>query len=166
MTASLLVHATTLALGDRGVLLRGVSGSGKSDLALRFLSDGSVGATRDVRRLVADDQTMLIEDKGRVLASPPARIAGLLEVRGVGLFTVPFVAGVPVCLVVDLVGAGEVERMPPEDETTVLLGCRIPLRKLTPFEASAPLKLALLLRALADVDALPAGLSAASAGST
>ena len=102
-----------------------------------------------MRRLVADDQTLLSLHEGRAYASPPDAIAGLIEVRGVGLVTVPFVTMVPVALVVDLVLAADVERMPAEDETTSLLGCQIALRRLMPFEPSAPLKLALLLQSVA-----------------
>ena len=144
--ATVLVHATTVAMGNRAVLLRGASGSGKSDLALRFLADqSSFPSAGDARWLVADDQTHLSGSEGQVFAAPPASLAGLIEVRGVGLVTLPFKAHVPVVLVVDLVSAADVDRMPADDEAIDLLGCRIPLRRLMPFEASAPLKLVLLL---------------------
>ena len=75
------VHATCVALRAgrswRGVLLRGPSGAGKSDLALRLVEGGG--------RLVADDQTALVPQGSGLVASPPGTLAGLLEVRGVGI---------------------------------------------------------------------------------
>ncbi|MHA1114324.1 MAG: HPr kinase/phosphorylase, partial [Alphaproteobacteria bacterium] len=77
-----LVHATCVSLWGAGILLRGPSGSGKSDLALRLIDGGAV--------LVADDQVSLELRDGGLFASPPAATAGKLEVRGVGIVTVPF----------------------------------------------------------------------------
>jgi HPr kinase/phosphorylase len=71
------IHATTVSLDGRGVILRGPSGSGKSDLALRLINEGAL--------LVADDQTILFVESGRMMAQPPAEIAGKMEVRGVGI---------------------------------------------------------------------------------
>ncbi len=80
VSETLLVHATAVAIEGEAVLLRGPSGSGKSDLALRLIDGGA--------QLVADDQTLLRRAGGRVLASAPPAIAGLLEVRGVGVVRV------------------------------------------------------------------------------
>jgi serine kinase of HPr protein (carbohydrate metabolism regulator) len=133
------IHATTVEIGGVGVLLRGPSGSGKSDLALRLLDAGA--------RLVADDRTFLRREGGRVVASAPATIAGRLEVRGIGIMTVPAVDAAVVGLVVDLV-AGPVERLP-ELCSVRLLEVDFPLVRLAPFEASAVAKLRLAARALA-----------------
>ena len=96
------VHGTCVAIDGRGVLLLGASGSGKSDLALRLIDRGAV--------LVSDDQTELSTAHDLLFASAPATIAGLIEVRGIGIVTLPFVAQAPVALAVRL---GEpVERMP------------------------------------------------------
>jgi HPr kinase/phosphorylase len=134
------VHGTSVALGGDGILLRGPSGSGKSDLALRLIDEGG--------RLVADDQTELSPAGDDVAMSAPATIAGRLEVRGIGILRVPHVAGAPLRLVVDLVPAASVERLP-EPAVCDYLGRRFPLIQLAPFEASAPAKLRLALRALA-----------------
>lgn len=145
------VHGTTVALGTQGVLLRGPSGSGKSDLALRFLADsGKFPYPEEARSLVADDQTVLTLLDARIVASVPATIAGLLEVRGVGLVRVPetgSASGSPITLrlVIDLVPASAIERLPDTETTTEILGCRIPCRRLAAFEPSAALKLALML---------------------
>ena len=133
------VHGTSVALGGDGILLRGPSGSGKSDLALRLIDEGG--------RLIADDQTELHLGGADVLMSAPATIAGRMEVRGIGILRVPDVAAAPLRLVVDLVPAAGVERLP-EPATCDYLGRRFPLIRLAPFEASAAAKLRLALRAL------------------
>ncbi len=143
----LRVHATTVALSpSAAVLLRGASGAGKSDLALRFLSAQShASGTGSHRYLVADDQTCLTLTDGNLMASAPLGFAGLIEVRGVGLVTVPSLASAEVRLAIDLVPAVSVERYPLELETVIWLGKRVPLRRISPFEASAPLKLVMWL---------------------
>ena len=131
-----LVHASCVALEGKGVLLRGTPGAGKSDLALRLIEGGA--------KLVADDQVALTNTGEALLAAPPARIAGLLEVRGVGIVSMAFVHQCPVHLVVDLVQPDTVERMP-EATTVELCGHRIPHVALAPFEASTPAKVRLSL---------------------
>ncbi|MBK3801178.1 aldolase [Azospirillum brasilense] len=117
-----------------GVLLRGPSGSGKSDLALRMIDAGAL--------LVADDRVELRVEDGRVMATAPAALAGLLEVRGVGIMPMPAAAEAEITLVVDLVPRGAVERLP-EKETADLLDRAVPRLALCPFDASAPAKLKL-----------------------
>jgi HPr kinase/phosphorylase len=141
-----LIHGTCVALGRRAALLRGPSGSGKSDLALRFLFLARRGpAALDPPALVADDQVSIRRDGDRVLATAPGSIQGQLEVRGVGIVGVKPVTEAELVLVVDLVDAGLVERLPPIGLTARLAGTDLPLVRLTPFEASAPIKLALEL---------------------
>ncbi len=143
-----LLHATCVALDGRdgplGVLLRGPSGAGKSDLALRLIDRGA--------RLIADDQCeVTIEDGGtgpRLIARAPAAIAGVLEVRGLGIAEVPSLAQAPVALVVDLVARDEVERLP-DAATEAILGIDLARLALDPFAAAAPAKLDLALRRLA-----------------
>lgn len=134
-----LIHATCIALDGRGVLLRGAPGAGKSDLALRLIEGGAA--------LVADDQVALAGEGGRLIASPPAAIAGLLEVRGLGIVSMDHVPQCPV----DLARPEAIQRMP-EAATVELCGQRIAHAMLAPFEASAPAKLRL---ALARAVALP-----------
>jgi|SRR5690348_5027742 len=133
------VHGTSVALGGDGILLRGPSGSGKSDLALRLIDEGG--------RLVADDQTELRLSDDDISMTAPAAIAGRMEVRGIGILRVPTVAAAPLRLVVDLVPSAAIERLP-EWQSCDYLERRFPLIQLAPFEASAPAKLRLALRAL------------------
>ena len=140
-----LVHGTCVALGRRGALLRGSPGSGKSDLALRFMALPGEGALQPL--LVADDQVWVeASANGTLIASPPQTIAGKIEARGLGIVEVPFLAEVQLVLVCDLVSENDVPRMPPEPwERTVIAGVPLPALKLAPFEASAPLKLKMAL---------------------
>jgi HPr kinase/phosphorylase len=146
-----LVHGTCVALGRRGVLLRGGAGSGKSDLALRFMALPGEGAL--CPGLVADDQVyVMAHPNGTLSASAPPSIAGKIEVRGLGIMPVPFLPEAELVLVCDFVGGKEVPRMPLESENlTVLAGIPLPTLRLAPFEASAPIKLKMaLLRATPD----------------
>jgi serine kinase of HPr protein (carbohydrate metabolism regulator) len=97
--------------------------------------------------LVADDQVWIEADaNGALLASPPETIAGKIEVRGLGIVDVPFLAQAQLVLVCDLVGVKNVPRMPPEPrERTVIAGVSVLALKLAPFEVSAPLKLKMAL---------------------
>lgn len=121
-----------MAIGGDGVLLRGPSGSGKSDLALRLIDAGA--------RLVSDDQTELRRDGDAVIMQAPQTIAGRIEVRGVGILRVPTVGHAPLSLVVDLVAPDRVERLP-EPQFCEVLQRSIPLLALAPFEASTPAKI-------------------------
>jgi serine kinase of HPr protein (carbohydrate metabolism regulator) len=133
------VHGTSVALDGAGVLLRGPSGSGKSDLALRLIDAGAA--------LVADDQTELRRVSTGLRMSAPTAIAGLLEVRGVGILRVPSVPSAILHLVVTLVPSEAIERLP-DPRRCLLLDCPIPEIALAPFEASAAAKLRLALRAI------------------
>lgn len=137
-TDRLLLHATAVAIDGRAVLLRGASGSGKSDLALRLIDAGA--------RLVADDQSELCREGDRVIVRAPATIAGLIEVRGVGIMRLDALAEAPLALIVDLVQPEKIERLPAR-RTERVLGLALPLISVTPFEASAAAKLRLALRA-------------------
>jgi HPr kinase/phosphorylase len=134
----ILLHGTCVALDGRGVLLRGPSGSGKSDLALRLIDSGAV--------LVADDQTSLTRTGDTLLASPPGTLAGLMEVRGLGLVRLNHLERVPLELVVDLTASSRVERLP-EPNTLEFLGLWVRHMHVAPFEASAAAKVRLAMRA-------------------
>jgi HPr kinase/phosphorylase len=144
-----LVPGTSVALGRRAALLRGGSGSGKSDLALRFMALQGEGELQP--HLVADDQVWVeARADGALMVSAPETIAGKIEVRGLGIVMLPFLPQARLVLVCDLVKAKDVPRMPPEPwERTMIAGVPVPVVKLDPFELSAPLKLkmALLLAA-------------------
>jgi len=136
------VHGTAVAFGRHAVLLRGPSGAGKSDLALRCL--GLAGSPLEEPRLVADDQVVLRAQGAVPIASPPERLKGLLEVRGLGIMPVEYLANAELVLVCDLVDEAEVPRMPAEiPPSAELAGCLVPLMRLAAFHASTPLKLRL-----------------------
>ena len=136
------IHATAVALAGRAVLLRGASGSGKSDLALRLVDDGAA--------LVADDQTCLSRRGAELWATAPQPLKDLMEVRGLGIVRVPSLAEAPVALLVDLVREAEVERCP-EPDAESLLGVALPRLRLSAASASAPAKVRLALRLAAGV---------------
>jgi len=139
------VHATAVALrrtsGWRAVLLQGRPGSGKSDLALRLLARGGW-------RLVGDDQVHVWACEDALYTAPAERLAGILEVRAVGLMSVPCLPQAQVALVVQLDGAPE--RLP-EARLVEMLGIRVPTLVLDASSQSAADK---LHQALAGRDAL------------
>lgn len=135
--SSQTVHATTVALAGRAVLLRGAPGSGKSDLALRLVEEGAA--------LVADDQTRLSRRGAELWAAAPAPLKDMIEVRGVGIVRINALDEAPVALLIDLVGEAEMERLP-EPQRESLLGVLLPRLKLHAAAASAPAKVRLALR--------------------
>ncbi|OIR08008.1 HPr kinase/phosphorylase [mine drainage metagenome] len=132
--AMTLIHGSSVMVAGAGVLIRGPSGGGKSDLALRLIDQGAL--------LVADDQTRLTRREDGLRMSCPAAIAGLLEVRGLGIVRLPYRAAAPLRLVVDLVPEAEIERLP-DPEPVALLGLALPRLRLCPWQASAPAKVRL-----------------------
>lgn len=138
-----LVHATSVEIDGFAVLIRGPSGSGKSDLALRLMEGGAM--------LVADDQTALSAEGGRLFVGVPETIAGKIEVRGIGILRVPHRARAPLALVVDLVPPKDVERLP-EPSSAAFLGLMVPRLALAAFEASSVAKVRLaMLSATRDI---------------
>lgn len=129
----MLIHASCVALDGRGILLAGPSGAGKSDLALRLIDGGA--------RLVADDQTVLSLETGRLTAAPPPSIAGLIEVRHVGILRMPFETAVPVELYIDLTSSDAGLQRLPEAETITLLDSPVRRLRLSAFAASACAKI-------------------------
>ncbi len=147
------MHGTCVLVSGIGVLLRGESGSGKSDVALRLIDGGA--------RLVADDQVLLHVENGRLIASAPDSLAGLLEVRGVGILPVPSVPSAMVGLLVDLVPHDRVERLP-DAACERLLAIPVPHLALPPFDAATPAKLRLAAAAAkaGTLGAVPAAMTA------
>ena len=129
------LHASTVALDGRAVLISGPSGSGKSDLALRMLDRGFT--------LVSDDQTIVRKVDGRLLAAAPPTIHGKLEIRGVGIVEVETVSDVPVALVVEL--TSDIQRLPDDSRERLVLDVNLPLISVDALTASAPSKVALAL---------------------
>lgn len=132
-----LLHATSVLINGRVVLLSGKSGSGKSDLALRLIDRGAL--------LIADDYTGLEARGGILYASAPPQIAGRIEVRGIGLIDMGFSGEGPVALMLDL------DTVPARmaDETLpveMLCGIPVPVLAFAALEASAPIKAEQALR--------------------
>jgi hypothetical protein len=149
------VHATAISIGGRGVLIRGPSGSGKSDLALRCLALAPSTLIRDPVMLVADDQVILRSDTSleqpRLVATSPATLRGKLEVRGLGILEVAATETADIVLVADIACDGPIERFPDPWPKVVLCGLEVPQIRVFPFESSAPLKLIAAL----DIASLP-----------
>jgi HPr kinase/phosphorylase len=135
VTHAAVLHATSVAVDGKGLLIVGPSGSGKSSLALQLIGLGAV--------LIADDQTETYLHDGHVSLCCPAAIVGTIEARGVGLLNAPIVPNAPLHLVVDLAQT-EGERLP-ERHDIMILGQRIGLVFATKH-AHFPVALMLQLR--------------------
>ena len=129
------IHASTVAIDGRAVLISGPSGSGKSDLALRLLDRGF--------SLVSDDQTHVRREDDRLIASPPPNIAGKLEIRGIGIVEMDNLTDVPVALLVEL--TSDIQRMPDDSRERPILRVPLPLIGIDAMAASAPSKVAVAL---------------------
>lgn len=115
MTASddASIHASAVLVGERAVLIRGPSGSGKSRLAFDLILAGRAGLLPAVT-LIGDDRVRLRDRDGLLIARGAPELAGQIEIRGLGIRTTGFVAEAPVGLVVDL-DAADAERLPPPE---------------------------------------------------
>jgi HPr kinase/phosphorylase len=134
------VHASCVALGKAGLLIRGPSGSGKSDLVLRLID-------ADDAKLVADDQVELEFREDGLYANPPPSLAGRLEIRGQGIVELAYLAGVKIAVVVDLVPLAEIERMPhPHELRTTIENVSLPRLKLYAPAASAAARIRAFLK--------------------
>jgi HPr kinase/phosphorylase len=135
------IHGTVISVDGAGILIRGPSGSGKSDLALRMIDGGA--------HLVADDRVVLVHIRGALEARAPKALQGMIEVRGLGVISLPESKVEPVVkieLVVDLSSSrDDIERMP-EALRVELDGVELRRLRLWPFEASAPAKVRLAIR--------------------
>jgi serine kinase of HPr protein (carbohydrate metabolism regulator) len=96
-------------------------------------------------KLVADDQIVLTREHAALIARAPAQLRGKLEVRGLGILEVAAVSETEIVLVADLVRDQQIERLPDPWPTVELMGLRVPVIHLRPFEASSPAKLAVAL---------------------
>jgi serine kinase of HPr protein (carbohydrate metabolism regulator) len=131
-----LLHATAVAINGEGVLLSGPSGCGKSDLALRLIDRGAV--------LISDDSVFVESGEPLPILRTAPNIAGMIEIRGVGIMKMPFADGVALRLAVQL--DQQPERLPLEGLTTDIAGHDVRCLMLSAFEASAPLKIEQALR--------------------
>ena len=132
------LHATSVSIGGRAILIEGVSGAGKSDLALRLIDRGAV--------LVSDDYSIVERRNGQIIASAPGTIYGKIEVRGLGIVETPSAGETPVALIVAL--SEHSARMPEPGRVRTLMGVAVPSIELNGCEASAAIKVELALSRL------------------
>ncbi|SEP70303.1 HPr kinase/phosphorylase [Loktanella sp. DSM 29012] len=114
---SVLLHASSVALAGRAILIVGASGRGKSALAIQLMALGA--------GLISDDATRVSLRDGSLFAAAPPRLAGLVEARGIGILSVPAALSARVALIVDM-DIDETDRLPPR-RTREVLGCALPL---------------------------------------
>ena len=126
------IHASTVAIDGRAVVITGPSGSGKSDLTLRLLDRGFA--------LVSDDQTIVRKAGTRLIASAPPTIRGKLEIRGVGIVEMDHVDDQPVALLVEL--TSDIQRLPDDSRERAIMGIGVPLISVDAMTASAASKVA------------------------
>ena len=133
------IYATAVFYQDSGILIRGPSGSGKSDLAIRLIEDGA--------NLIADDYVRIDTAGNKILLSPPKNIAGLIEVRGIGIINMESIKDVPLRVIFDLKPTSSINRMP-ENLTEIIEGISIPVVEISAFECSVLSKIKIFLRTM------------------
>ena len=125
------IHSTSVVIDDNGVLILGDSGSGKSDLALRLIDNGAT--------LISDDISICRKNSNNIYLYCPPEIKGLLEVREIGIITVPFVERIKLRLVVNLKSNNN-ERFTKDNYITIL-GIKIPIINIEGKNSSAVAKI-------------------------
>ncbi len=130
------MHATAVAIAGAGLMICGTSGSGKSDLALRLIDRGAT--------LISDDYVDISRTNGKLYLSPPANLAGKLEVRSLGIFEQGHLSGIPLKLITKL--SDSPDRFPMDKQTMILLGITMPFCTLNAMENSATIKVELALQ--------------------
>ena len=137
------IHGTCVAIEETAVVFLGPPGSGKSDLALRLIDDGAL--------LIADDRIDLSIDTYHgdkiLMATAPQQIAGLLEVRGIGIARIESKQHGTIALAFEMTASEHIERLP-QPSHWEMLGLQIPLIKLDPFALSACAKVRLAVKNL------------------
>ena len=124
------LHATSVAIEDNGVAIFGDSGSGKSDLALRLIDSGAT--------LISDDITVFSKLEKNIHLFGVENTKGLLEVRELGIITVPYIEGIRLKLVIKLTDK-EIERIPRKNQTN-LLGLKFPKLEINGKNSSSVVK--------------------------
>jgi len=140
----ILIHGTGVFIDGKGILIKGPSGTGKSDLALRLMALGA--------ELIGDDYVEVSRiTQNRAIMQAPETIAGKIEVRNVGILNVPFRHMARIDMVVELIlDITSLERLP-QQKTILLDGAKIPCLDFYAFEASAPEKLRAALKIIFQV---------------
>lgn len=134
-----IIHANCVRYQNKGILITGASGSGKSDLALRIIDQGG--------ELVSDDYVNVEDIDGELFAKTAPNIEGMIEVRGVGLINMDYIPESKIDLVLNLVSLEKIDRMP-EIKKYTHNSATIPLYDYYAFEASAIAKLKVILSQL------------------
>jgi serine kinase of HPr protein (carbohydrate metabolism regulator) len=148
LTGRATIHASAVLVGARAALIRGPAGSGKSSLIMALIDAAATGLL-PFARLVADDRVLIERHHGRLLARAPEALAGLLEVRSLGLRRLPYEPVAALGWVVDL-GVEKADRLPQEaDLTATLASVTLPRIAVRPCADAA----AVLLAALRSRDA-------------
>src|ERR1700759_4832083 len=136
------IHATAALTGPKAVLSRGPAGAGKSRLAWDLIE--AAGGALPFARLVADDRVFVEAHAGRLLVRPVAELAGMLEIRGLGIRRLPYETSAVVGLVGDL-AAADAARLPPQAAGTAeLSGVTLPRLTVASGMPALPLVLAAL----------------------
>ena len=135
------VHASAVLVGNRAVLIRGPSGAGKPRLAFDLILAGRAGQL-PAAMLVGDDRVHLEAGSGQLMVRPARELAGLIEIRGLGIRRCDFAKQAVVGLVVDL-AAGDAERLPPAHALqTEICGIKLPRIPVAPGYSGLPLVIA------------------------
>lgn len=129
-------HASCVAIDGAGVMITGASGSGKSDLALRLIDRGAI--------LISDDYVDLSHHDNQVQMNAPAKIAGKIEIRSLGIFDYAHVSNIPLKLHVRL--QPKPERFPLDSQTETIMTTAIHTIALNAAEVSAPIKVEIALK--------------------
>ena len=138
------VHASAVCVGEQAILIRGVSGAGKSRLALDLILAGRTGAIA-ATKLIGDDRVRLDTRNGRVWVSGVSELEGMIEIRGLGIRRCDFTAEAEIALVVDL-AASDAERLPPPERLkTLISGVELPRIPVAAGENPLPLVLGFLI---------------------
>jgi HPr kinase/phosphorylase len=152
--AAASVHASAVLVGDRAVLIRGPSGAGKSRLAFDLILAGRSGQIPEAV-LVGDDRVHLEAVEGQLVVRPAHQLAGLIEIRGLGIRRCAFAGEAIVRLVVDL-SAGDAERLPPPEAlVTQLCSIIVPRIPVGTGHSALPLALAALTMAASSCSIQP-----------
>lgn len=134
------VHSTSVVIEDAGVMITGKSGFGKSDLALRLIDSGAT--------LISDDITICEKIGKSIFLFPPNETKGLLEVREIGIMTVPYIENIKLTLLVELVEK-EIDRLP-KQTFTKLMNTKIQKIKIKGKNSSSVAKIKLKINEIND----------------
>jgi serine kinase of HPr protein (carbohydrate metabolism regulator) len=135
------IHASAVLIGAKAALIRGPSGAGKSALAWDLLEAGRTLALPFVR-LVADDRAYVEAHAGRLLVRPASTLAGLLEVRGLGIRRLDYEPVAAVGLIVDLAAKDSARLPEPAACEAAICGITLPRLAVVPGLDALPLVLA------------------------